>query len=100
MPVDQPLMEAGLDSIASVELRNAVAAHFQLDLPATATFDYPTITALAGFLLSRQPAGTAGAAPPTAATDLSALQKVTTTQHAYLDAFGGTARCPCLCHSR
>ena len=35
IPEDQPLMEAGLDSIGAVELRNAVAARFGVDLPAT-----------------------------------------------------------------
>ena len=43
---DQPLMEAGLDSIGAVELRNAVGAKFGVDLPATVTFDHPTPQAL------------------------------------------------------
>lgn len=50
---NQPLMEAGLDSLAAVELRNAVATRYQLDLPATLVFDHPTIAALAVFLASR-----------------------------------------------
>lgn len=89
VPADQPLMEAGLDSIGgrggcrhlriaqhaallcgavctdhsavlpcmtaagSVELRNAIGARFGMELPATVTFDYPTIEALAGFLAQR-----------------------------------------------
>ena len=88
--VDEPLMEAGLDSISehpllmcgrladvhihaafllgcclhsaedeglttsrwagAVELRNAVSAKFGVELPATVTFDYPTVAAMAGFL--------------------------------------------------
>ncbi len=46
----QPLMEAGLDSLGAVELRNNLEQAFHVGLPATLTFDYPTITALADYL--------------------------------------------------
>ncbi len=52
---DQPLLEAGLDSIGAVELRNAIAAAFGADLPATVTFDYPTVQALTSFLAASSP---------------------------------------------
>lgn len=48
--VDQPLMEAGLDSLGAVELRNKLTAKFTMELPATLVFDYPSIFALAEFL--------------------------------------------------
>ncbi len=48
--IDEPLMEAGLDSIGAVELRNSVATRYGIDLPATTTFDQPTIRALGNYL--------------------------------------------------
>ena len=36
-----------------MELRNAVNARFGVELPATVTFDYPTVAAMAGFLASQ-----------------------------------------------
>ena len=50
---DEPLMEAGLDSIGAVELRNSVGAKFGIELPATVTFDHPSPAALARFLAAR-----------------------------------------------
>ena len=76
MPIDQPLMEAGLDSIASVELRNAISVHFELELPATASFDYPTISALAAFVLSRRPAALPLPADASSSVDALAVQRV------------------------
>ena len=46
----------------AVELRNTLVSQFGVELPATATFDYPTVTALAGFIASQ------GALPAAAET--------------------------------
>ena len=48
----QPLMEAGLDSLGAVELRNALSAAFAVQLPPTVTLDYPSIAALAAYIAS------------------------------------------------
>jgi acyl carrier protein len=63
---DQPLMEAGLDSIGAVELRNAVAAKFGVDLPATATFDFPTLGALAAHVAGPRGGGAPARGRPAA----------------------------------
>ena len=50
---DEPLMEAGLDSIGAVELRNSVTAKFGVELPATVTFYHPSVAALAEFVAGK-----------------------------------------------
>ncbi|MGE5268926.1 MAG: SDR family NAD(P)-dependent oxidoreductase, partial [Thiohalocapsa sp.] len=52
-PLDprRALRDLGLDSLLSVSLRNELAGAFGVDLPSTLLFDYPTLEALAAFLL-------------------------------------------------
>jgi acyl transferase domain-containing protein/acyl carrier protein len=54
IPPSKPFMEAGLDSLTAVELRNELGSLFSVTMPATVIFDYPTIDALAGFVASKQ----------------------------------------------
>jgi hypothetical protein len=51
-----PALQAGLGSLGSVELRKAVGTAFDIELPATVAFDYPTVASLSKFVASRLPA--------------------------------------------
>ena len=47
---DVPLMEAGLDSLGVVELRNTISSSVGVQLPSTVILDYPSINALTVFI--------------------------------------------------
>lgn len=47
---DEPLMAAGLDSLGATELVQSLQTAFDVSLPATMVFDYPTSTAMAAFI--------------------------------------------------
>ncbi len=48
---ERPLVEQGFDSLTAVELRNRLAKDLELSLPVTLLFNYPTIQALADYLM-------------------------------------------------
>jgi len=49
--MDTPLMDSGLDSLASVSFRNDVSKEFSTSLPASLIFDYPTISSLTSYMV-------------------------------------------------
>jgi acyl transferase domain-containing protein/acyl carrier protein len=63
----RPLQEYGLDSLMAVELRNGIGGLLGRTLPATLLFKYPTLHALAGFVLESVPLPAEEAPPPSTA---------------------------------
>jgi len=63
VPADEPLMDAGMDSLGAVEFRNALAAKMGgMSLPDTMMFDFPTVGSIAQFLAEQIAESGAGAA--------------------------------------
>merc|ERR1712072_1117580 len=62
---DVPFMEAGVDSLGSVQLVTDVGKAFQMPLAPSIVFDYPTIRVLSEHLVEESKSG-AGAAGPAA----------------------------------
>lgn len=48
-----PLMDAGLDSLSTVDLRNAIVQKFGMELPSTLLFDYPTVCDLTRYIMDK-----------------------------------------------
>ena len=69
-----PLKEVGLDSLMAVELRNALTRSIGEPLPATLLFDYPSLDALASYLMRSLDLSTAAVPLVSSAhTDVAAL---------------------------
>ena len=61
--MNAPLMSAGLDSLAAVELVSTLASRLNVDIESTALFDYPSLDLLANFVSSKLAANTLVEAP-------------------------------------
>ena len=81
LPLEEPLRQLGLDSLMAVELRNLLGKAVGRTLPATVTFDHPSVAALVDHLAAAVLVGelaaqatAASAAMPGPATPLPALR--------------------------
>jgi acyl carrier protein len=75
-PIDSSrgFSQMGLDSLMALELRHRLQDAFGQSLPATAVFNYPTVSALAGYLGERTGAARQAARPePQTTVDTRAL---------------------------
>eukprot|EP00854_Cymbomonas_tetramitiformis_P017252 gene17252-20526_t len=48
--IDEPLMDAGVDSLAAVELHERLRSEFHIEVPPSITFDYPSIRLLSEYV--------------------------------------------------
>lgn len=53
---DTPLMDSGMDSLSSVEFRNQLVKDFKMNLPATLTFDFPSIKMIMEYVVEESKA--------------------------------------------
>ncbi|MFH8371760.1 type I polyketide synthase [Streptomyces sp. NPDC018031] len=65
--VDQPFRELGMDSLATIQLRNRLGAETGLVLPTTIAYEHPTPAALAGHLTAELGGRSADAVRPAVA---------------------------------
>merc|ERR1719199_552846 len=56
MSPDVPFMEAGVDSLGSVQLVTDIGREFQMPLAPSSVFDYPTVRTLAEYLVEESAA--------------------------------------------
>lgn len=93
--LDQPLMDAGLDSSLAVQFTTQLQARLQMDLPGTLVFDYPSVNAIITFLaacLSDHPSATSTVIDAASGSSDSAAAAADTTAAAALATAGDQAK--------
>jgi len=73
LDLDARFVEFGLDSLAAVELKNALESVFAIPLPTSTLFDYPAIGALAEFINQKLAPGGTEPAPRAVEDDVQNL---------------------------
>ena len=69
-----PLRDLGMDSLMTVELRNAIGRTFERTFPATLVFDYPTLDAITNHLMETLPGLRMEQAPLDAAATIGSVK--------------------------
>ena len=46
-------MDAGLDSLSGQEMKSQIEEEFEVELPVTAAFDFPSVAALADYVFGK-----------------------------------------------
>merc|ERR1719329_566488 len=72
---DIPLMEAGLDSLSAVQFRNDAVKQLGVSLPASLTFDYPSIAALVAHVVEISPTVVVRLAAPGGSAPVEEVKK-------------------------
>jgi len=76
---EDPLLAAGLDSLGAVEFKNSLSQTLGLELPSTLVFDYPTVSAISRFVITKL--APAGASLTRAEATLDTVLQASYTRH-------------------
>ncbi|KAL4548258.1 hypothetical protein Ndes2526B_g00840 [Nannochloris sp. 'desiccata'] len=75
---NMPLIQAGVDSLGAVKLKNKIQSTFGVQLPSTLVFDYPTATDIAKFIFGKLENTRPAAAGENKSTSMRSLEDIVT----------------------